>query len=269
MAVISVSITESSDQVVSGIPRTVSISTNISSNIFYTLNGQDPDLFSSIYTVPIKLPTDSLTVTLKVFATNGTDSSPIISEIYTTSREYIRTSHAATTAAAQSSLQGLYPFGTNPLQPNGNFLSTGDAGITVNNESLPSEPSAYDADGNDAAFTNNPYTIENYSIVYPIKDRTGNSAPIVGTLPGTIDGYGVVNVIQKTPEPESSNQFTNTFDPRAFVIFQDFEKENPDDPPQINRQFFTLEDANARDGNKYYTSGLDAPPVNGTFLRSH
>lgn len=263
MAVISVSIIESSDQIVSGIPRSVAIETNTPSTIFYTLDGSDPTLFSSIYTTPLLLPTSDLSVNLKVLATNGTDYSPIVSEIYTTSIKFLRTAHAATTAVPNSELSSKYPYGTNPLEPNGDYLSTGDAGITVNNEDLPSTPTAFDADGNDAAFTNNPYDIENYSILYSTTDYQNVPKPGVGNLPGT------VTVQQPVPEPEYSSQFTKTFDPRAFVIFQDFEQEDPNDPPQINKQFFTLEDSNARDGNKYYTSGLDAPPVNGSFLRSH
>ena len=55
-----------------------------------------------------------------------------------------------------------------------------------------------------------------------------------------------------------------------MVIFQDFTNDDPNDPPQINRQFFTLENPEkARDGNHYFNSGLDSPPVTGSFLRSH
>jgi hypothetical protein len=265
MAVISVSITESDEQIVSDIPKSVSISTNIPATIFYTLDGSEPNLFSSIYTGVLFLPYDSLSVTLKILATNGIDSSLVISETYETSiLDNTRLPHSSTSAEAESSIPGLYPFGTNPIEPNTTYLSPGDAGITVNNSDLPSTPTGFDGDGYDTGYTNEPYTIENYSIVYSTTNAQGEKTPGVGNLPGTS------TILSEPAIPEYTSQFTTTFDPRAFVIFQDFEKENPEDPPHINRQFFTLEDPNkARDGNHYYTSGLDAPPVNGTFLRSH
>lgn len=265
MAVISIVVTESSEQIVAGIPRTISVSTNIPSTIFYTLNGSDPDLFSDIYTIPLVMPTDLLSVTLKVFATNGVDYSPIVTEVYTTNiLNNARYPHAATTAAPGENLPGLYPYGTNPIQPNAQYLSTADAGITVDNPVQPSTPTGFDGAGNPNAFTNQPYNIENYSIEYSTTDRYNQTGRGIGTLPAT------VSVEAPTPPPESTSQFTATFDPRAFVIFQDFDKENPNDPPQINRQYYSLEDPNrSRDGNYYFTTGQDSPPVSGNFLRSH
>lgn len=265
MAVISITITESEEQIVAGIPRTISISANLPSTIFYTLNGEDPDLFSNIYTSPIFLPVDELSITLKVLATNGVDFSPIVSEKYQTNiLQNIRLPHSATTVPAGENIPGLYPFGTAPSQPMGEYLSPGDAGITVDNPDLPSEPTGFDGEGDPNAFTNEPYDIENYSIVYPTRNYLGEYGKGIGTLPGK------VTVPEQPPLPETTSQFTSTFDPRAFVIFQDFEKENPEDPAVINKQFFSLQDnTTTRDGNNYFTSGLDAPPVNGSFVRSH
>lgn len=265
MPVISVSITESEEQIVSGIPKTVSVVTNIPSTIFYTLDGTDPTLFSNIYIGPIFLPIDSLSIVLKVLATNGVDYSLIITETYTTNiLNNARLPHAATNAPPGSNLPNLYPFGTNDVPPTTTYLSPGDAGVTVNNADLPSTSTGYDGDGYPTAFTNQPYNIENYNIVYSTRDALGQSNPGVGTLPGT------TKILQEPAIPETTSQFTKTFDPRAFVIFQDFDQENPDDPAQINKNFFSLEDPNkSRDGNHYFTSGLDAPPVNGTFLRAH
>ncbi len=60
MATISIIIEESEAEVVSGIPKTVSITTNVPATIFYTLDGSDPNLFSTIYMSPIFLPVDKL-----------------------------------------------------------------------------------------------------------------------------------------------------------------------------------------------------------------
>ncbi len=263
MAIISVTILESSDQVVAGIPRSVAITTSIPATIFYTLDGTNPTLSSDIYVDPIIFPTYSLKVELRVLATDGLTFSPIIIEEYETNMlENARLPHSATDAQAGSNIPGLYPFGTNPIQPNAQFLSPGEAGITVDNPDLTEIPSGYDGAGNEVGFTNEPYNLENYSVVYTTRDAQGQ--PTVGNLPA--------NVTIEIPDapPEESEQFSNLFDPRAFVIFQDYSKEDPDDPPHINRTFFSLENPETiRDGNSYYNSGLDSPPVMGSFLRSH
>jgi len=263
MAVINLTITESAEQVIAGIPKSVTITSNIPSSIFYTLDGSTPTLFSNIYTGPVLLPINQLSVILSIMATNGVDSSPVIVDEYTTNiLGNTRLAHSATDSPAGSNIPGLYPFGTPPAQPIGNFLNPGDAGTNVNDPALPTQSTGFDGDGYPNAFTNKPYTSENYDIVYTTRNATGES--IVGNLPAQ------VKIENQPPAPEESTQFTNLFDPRAFVIFQDFSKEDPNGPIQINRQFFTLENPErARDGNAYYTSGLDAPPVSGSFLRSH
>lgn len=263
MAVINLTITESLEQIVAGIPKTITITSNIPSSIFYTLDGSVPTLFSNIYTGPIFIPYNKLSAILSIFATNGVDSSPIIVETYTTNiLTDARLAHSATDVQANTSIPGLYPFGTNPSQPIGNFLNPGDAGFNVNDPALTTIASGFDSDGYENSFTNKPYTSENYNIVYTTRNAIGQ--PIVGNLPAT------VKIDNEPTIPETTEQFTNLFDPRAFVIFQDFSKEDPNDPIHINRQFFTLENPErARDGNAFYTCGLDAPPVSGSFLRSH
>lgn len=264
MAIISITITESSDQALAGIPRSVSISTNNHYSIYYTLDNSIPTTNSTIYTSTIFLPTDKLSITLKVLATDGTYST-IVEETYVTNILVdARLPHSATDVPAGTNLPGLYPFGTNPIQPLGIYLSPGEASITVDNPDLTQLPTGYDGDGYLTGFTNEPYNLENYSVVYSTRDAEGQTGIGVGNLPANVkiqDGY---------PIPEESQQFSNLFNPRAFVIFQDFSKERSEDPPQINREFFSLEDPERiRDGVSYYNSGLDAPPVMGSFVRSH
>lgn len=265
MAVISVTIEESSEQVVSGIPRYLTVTTNVTAIIFYTLDGSTPTLFSDIYTGPIFLSTENLSTTFKVFASDGTDSSAIITEVYQTDiLQNARLAHAGTDAQAGENLPGVYPFGTAPLQPTTTFTSPAEVGVTVFDPNLASTNTGFDGSGNQTGFTNEPYNIENYQIAYSTRDAIGQTGLGVGTLPAT------ATILAPVPDPETTDQFSATFNPRAFVIFQDFSQSNPDDPAQINRQFFTLEDGEkARDGNAYYNSGLDSPPVSGSFLRSH
>jgi len=270
MTVISVTITASADQIVAGIPKTVSISTNVPATIFYTLDGTDPSLFSTIYTGPIFLPVNQLLVTLKVMASNGSSSSPIVVEQYMTDivDSNARLPHAATTAQAGSIIPNGYPFTTPPFQPQQGYLNPAQSGVTVYDPSLPATPTGFGADGYPTGYTNQPFTVENYQIKYSTTDVEGQTGPGIGTLPGKV-------TIPPNQDPaydgESTEQFTTTFNPRALVIFQDFSKEDPNDPPQINRANFSMENAErARDGVYYFNSGPDgAPPTSGSFIRSH
>jgi len=281
MAVISVTITQSAEQVVAGIPKTVSITTNIPATIFYTLDGTDPTLFSNMYTGAIFIPYDQLLVTLKVLATNGVDTSPIVIDQYITNivDSNARLPHSGTTAEAGSVIPDAYPFGTPPFQPQQGYTNPANAGPysgAVYDPSQPATPNGFDGKGNPTGFTNQPYNSSNYQITYTDRDASGNQGGNIGNLPGktTLPYPSDTQIDQGQTSgqgPEQTQQFTNLFDPRAMVIFQDFSKEDPNDPPQINRQFFSLENPErARDGNYYFNTGQDASaPVSGSFVRAH
>ena len=273
MAVICVTVTASDEQIMAGIPKTVSISTNIPAIIFYTLDGSIPTVNSPQYVGPIFLPTNQLVVILNTFATNGTDSSPVITETYQTDMVdgNVRFSRNDTNQQPGDNLQGLYPFGENGVQPGSLFGNPANVGITVDNPAKPATPTGFDGTGTGTGtgFTNNPYNLQNYNIVYSTQNAEGESGPGIGNLPAK------VTVPFQDPPPsvgpeQTTQAFNNLFNPKAFVIFQDATKENPNDPPIINRQHFTLENnERARDGNAYFNTALDAPPVSGSFLRSH
>lgn len=265
MAVISISVLESSTQIVAGIPKTITLSTNIPATIFYTLDGTTPDLFSTIYVGPITMPTEFLSVTLKIFASNGMDSSPIVTETYFTNElNNIRLARHSTDAPADSRLRDLYPYGTNPNQPNSHFLNPGDAGINVNDPALPRTPTGFGPDGyTPVGHTNLPYNFQNYDIKYP----TGNSINLplkVGQLPSKI------TTKPRPADPETTDFNSKFFNPRAFVMYQDASKDDPTKPPYINRAHFSLENhERVKTGNNFFVSGLDAPPTTGAFVRSH
>lgn len=168
---------------------------------------------------------------------------------------------SGTTAIPGSNNHGQYPFGTNSSQPDQTFND--DAGTTVNDPTLPQVSSGFDGQGNTSGFSNKPFNTENYQIRYSTTNATGETGYGIGNLPAKIKNIPVA------PPPEETAQFTATFDPRAYVIFQDADKENPNDPPQLNKQFFTLENDKARDGSLYFSAGLDSPPISGSFVKSY
>lgn len=270
MTVISISITESAEQIVSGIPRFITISTNIASVIFYTLDGSTPTTNSTIYTGTIQLPTDILQITLSIFATNGSDSSPVITKIYQTDTldQGARTSHSGTNAIPNS-IQGLndpYPFGMPPITPGQVFTGAAEAGFTTDNPLLPETPSGFDSNSSPAGFTNEPLIgipTKTQPLIYSTTDAEGQTGPGIGTLP-------LSTVQRPVPPAEQSNTSDKLFDPRALVIFQDFTKPNdPNMPIEINRQFYTsTSDLNTRQGDLYFNS-IDTPAPGGTFLRQH
>lgn len=267
MSVISITITQSSEQVVAGIPKIISLSTNIPSVIFYTLDGSTPTLFSTTYTGPIFLPYNALAITLSVFATDGTNSSPVIVETYQTNHVdgNVRLPHASTNAKPGQVLPDSYPFGTPPFQSDQKFRNPADSGITVFNPALPSQPNAFDGQGNPTSFTNQIYDTTNYQITYTNQNAEGETGKLIGTIPAQ------TTIFRPPPPEEQTDQFTQTFDPRALVIFQDFKNEDPTDPSQINRQFFDLDNPNReRDGTLLSTTyQTGTPPPSGAFIKSH
>lgn len=271
MTVISISIIESSEQILAGVPRAVTLTTNIPASIFYTLDGSDPTLYSSIYTSPIQLPTDKTIFTLKVFATDGDYTSAISSFTYETNTlgQNARTSHSGTDATSNSpNLLNLNPFGSPPLVPNQHFLGAAEAGLNVNNPLLPQVPSGFDADGYAAGFSNGQdigIPSKNFGLLLTDTDEEGQRGPGIGTLPKG------PTIARDIAPPEQSDINSYMFDPRAMVIIQDLTKPiDPNQPAHINRMFFTLEDVeHARTGNQFFNVGPDAPPVTGSFVRQH
>ena len=270
MSIISVSITASDEQIVSGIPRSITIATNMVSTIFYTLDNTTPTIFSTIYTGPIQLPTDQTPLVLQVFATDGVSSSPVIVNTYqtTTLGPDTRVPHSGTDARPNAPpTNDPYPFGTPPIEPQGHYLGIGAAGLNVDDPSLPQTPTGFNAEGQPDGYTNEPLIgvpTKTQPIIFSETDAEGQEGPGIGTLPRS-------TIIPPVPPPEQANVGGVLFDPRAMVIYQDSTKPNdPNAPVFINKMHFTLEDVNhARDGNQYFNTALDAPPVSGGFLRSH
>jgi len=261
MSVISVTITESTEQIVSGKPKYLTIETSVPANIYYTLNGEDPTTMSDIYIDKLYLPYDQNTLIVKIFATNGVDSSPIIeNKYYHEFPDNLRRPRTVTDSNSNSKSKQLYPFGTSEYSPSTQFLDLSNNGQVVYDPELTSIANGFNASGIPDGYTNKEYNLENYKIKYN-KNQNGEYIG-VGTLPQE------VFLRLKQDDPEESEAGTTLFDPKAFVVYVDQSKLNPEDPPIIGSQFFSLERPDTLDGSKLQSSGLDSPNVHGTFIRS-
>lgn len=264
MSIISLTITESTEQIVSGKPKYIIIESNLPSNIYYTLDGSDPNTMSDIYIDKLYLPYEDNTLTVKIFATNGTESSPIIEKKYFhVFPDNMRRSKAITYSNSNSKSVNKFPFGTGEFYPNSQFLDLSNNGQVVYDPTLEVIANAFNANQLPDGYTNKPYNLENYKIKYSTTNSQGISSPGVGTLPAE-----VLYKLQQG-DPEESYADSALFDPKAFVVFVDVDKLNPEDPPIIGNQFFSLERQNTLDGSKLYATGLDAPPVHGSWIRSY
>jgi len=266
MSVISLTITESKDEVISGIPRSITVATSSPSIIFYTLDGTQPSTSSTVYTEPIMMPQNADNITFSVFATDGVNSSSIFTKTYQTDiLNNTRMPRAQVNNLSPNSNVSLFPFGTNSPTPDVEYDNPANTGITVLNPTLPSIPNAYDANGQPTTFTNQ--QLINYQLVYSESDWQGKTGPGIGTLPQSkiLDNDGPQDYRQ-----EISSRSDKIFNPKAMVVYQDASSEGPGDPLMINRQYFTLENPEiVINGNKLMTSASEANAGGGSYLRSY
>lgn len=272
MGIINITITESSAQTIPGIPNTVSLATNEPACIFYTLDGTTPTTYSPIYVSPILMPQNLLKVTLNVFAINQIDASAVITVVYIGDASAIITTagdrlpHAATTNLNNSSTNNsLFPFGTSGPNPNFQYLNPANAGTTVYNEALPATPSGFGPDGQPDGYTNKPISAYQWKQIYSTVNVEGEVWPGVGNLPAKVTIIGKSYPVEY--RREISNFADKIFNPRALVIYQDSTNEDPTNPVNINRPYFSMEDQEiVRDGNLLFNSTLDSPPTMGGFV---
>lgn len=269
MATISITIEESIIQKIAGIPLTISLSTNVPATIFYTLDGTTPTTSSLVSTGPITLPTNNPSVTLKTFATDGTDTSIIITQLYGPDNTGVRLPHGkVTNLNSGSPIIDLFPFGGTILDGPPHF--DGIAGITMDTPPYGDGiPDGYDGTntGTRASETDKP--LDSYKLVYSETDALGKTGKGVGTLPS----HTTILVPPSVSLSSSSDTNSGMFNAKALVIFQDSTKEQYD-PSQVNvmRPYFSLQDSKLekiRDGALLFATALEGTPITGSFLKSY
>jgi hypothetical protein len=248
MSTLSLSITESPFELLAGIPATILVQANLPCNIFYTLDGTDPDHNSMIVIGPVSMPTNKSFVTFKAFATNGAITSPIISQTYGYSygENNLRRPHDTVIELESNAGKASYPFGSPMVSSVCDVQFSQTGGTIVSQQGSPAIPDGYDgtATGTPAGFVSTP--TDQFSFRYSQTDSIGQIGKGVGTMPGVVLSISpsIDNKIQ-----EQSSTSDRIFNPKAMVIFQDGTNPNQPDFPIINRPHFDLEDATkARDG---------------------
>jgi hypothetical protein len=266
MVVITVTITESSEQIVSGIPKTVSMATSIPASIFYTFDGTTPDASSSLYAGgDLEIPTHEPTATFKVFATNGVDSSSIITRTYYPDEtDSIRRPFDSVTNAADvaSDTNNNFPYSDyGPNVP----VEYGSVGLeTVDSPDVAGESAGYDgtATGTSSAETDQTYP-DNYEVIYSDSDSVGERGHGIGTLPSQ------VTVRNEGNENSQTNMNESLFNPKAMVIYQDNTQEPYDnDILQTNRPFFSLENPETDKDGALLSSAPQYMAPTGGFVTS-
>jgi len=264
MALITVIITESERQRISGIPEFVTIITSIPSTIFYTFDGTDPNTSSDIYVGgELKIPTNQPSVTFKVLATNGTDSSAIIERFFRPNIIIVRKSHdrvVVNNCGDCGDCSTCSPTGQ------GQWTSFGPDDLIVDKPSVENIFDGYDGTATGTPTGGTDLDLSEYLIKFSDSNRANTERGRgIGTLPSE------VTVVMPPPPPTFSDRNSSLFNPRALVIYQD-SREEPDDPSvvNINRQFFSLQNPETtKDGILLNTTAFEGNTITGSLLRTH
>lgn len=262
MAVITLTIANSPIEIVAGLPKSIYVSTNIPSTIFFTLDGSIPDHNSEIIVGGLNLPTNQPSVIFKAFATDGINTSPIITQIYQNNTfSKLRQPRDKVIGLSNSPLnQDRGIFGSNSPNPNVTFGNMG--GITVDDPNVVGIPDGYDgtATNTPASYTDLP--LIDYKFTYSTSNRLGETGRGIGTLPAQI------KIFVPPPPPEESDTSKKLFNPKALLIIQDGTKPPADpDIALINRPNFSLTNPNTTDGTDYTKTAFEGSNITGSFVR--
>jgi hypothetical protein len=266
MAIITVTITESSIELVSGRPKFVTLAANVAATIFYTFDGSDPDTSSAIYLGgELDLPTNPATLIFKVFATDGTDSSAIIEREYRPDIIEGRVSHDIVTTTDEG-CNDNFPYATHGPGITGQWLNVGPEDAIVDKDGGPTLFDGYDGTATGTTTGGTDLPLDEYLIRFSERNSRGEGGRGIGTMPST------TTVVLESAPAQSSNMNDKLFDPRAMVIYQD-SREEPFDPNilQINRAQFSLENPEkVKDGILLDTLAIEgAPTPTGSLVRAH
>lgn len=235
MSVVVLTFTSSDEEIVSGVPRTVTIESNVPSTIYYTLDGTTPNTDSFIYTDTLEMPEGDSSVTLSAFGIDfdGYESS-VLTQLFAADQTQITVSRMI-----------------------------GAEGFVVNRyDDLTDTEWGFDADGYAVSYIDHP--IEDLDIIRSDRGYLGiyQGAQIEVSTPLPSDtAYPFDDDFEATTTPEQAE----FFNPYAKSIVMDSRINN--DLRIINRPFGSMRTLARDDMGFGQLSGTDSTYVSGGFLR--
>jgi hypothetical protein len=236
MAVITLTFEGSEEQITDGIPRYMTISSNVPTTIYFTLDGASPTDNSPVYSGQFEMPDGRTSVTLSAFGVDADGyESPVLTQIFA----------ANTTRATVSRNTGA----------EGYVLSWADIGDDT--------PDGFDADGNIARFMD--VDLETLDV---IRSERG----LLGIAEGTKvevnypDPEDTASLIDDGFVPFSTPEIGEEFNPYAKMIVIDNREEN--DINLTLRGYGSMHDVYREFGGKRLREAADdAAYVSGGFVR--
>ncbi len=236
MAVVTLTFQGSDDEIVSGIPRYISIESNVTATIYFTIDGSTPTTNSPIYTDTINVPTNQNSITLSAFGVGLDDvSGPILTQVFATDVSRI-------SITRMIGIEGI-------------MLNRADTGADI--------PNDYDADGLPGRFLD----IDPSNLDFSPGDRGFNGiAPGTRIEVGFQDPTSTPSLLDDDMEISSSPEIGEFFNPNARVIYID--NRIPNDILIILRPYGSLHDPYIEFGGKrILESSEDANYVSGGFVK--
>ena len=260
MATILTTLIESDEQLISGRPKSIRVETSVPSNVYYTLDGTVPTTSSFIMVGDVVLPTDQPSVYLKFFASNGTDTSPLVEVAYQTDLHKVRFPNAKVDGSVQDSLLSWGPYGDQGSDRNFRFNGTG--GVAVDTDAIDGYANGFDGTGDGSTNGDTDLPKDQYRFRFSTTNSIGQTGKNIGTLPARV-------TIQR-PSPQTPQTTSRTsdklFDPKAMVIYQSYDSPPVDNVNVIQRGMFSLEDPE-RSSNGFNT-GFDKGNVTGGYIKA-
>lgn len=234
MSVVSLTFTSSNEEITYGIPKTVSITSNVPATIYYTLDGTTPDIDSTIYISAISMPDGEDSIILSAFGVDADGySGSILSKTY-----------AANWTAIEKLPHHYY------------------TGVVVDRYSDNTNiVVGYDADGDPNAYTD-------ISNIY--MDELHSAKGMFGIADGTLIEIGTP-VYSDTPWPFDdpfqiqSSPSDETFNPNALTIIIDNRKDNQ--VQIINRPYGSIRHMTREVWGQLRLGGSESTYVSGGFVR--
>jgi hypothetical protein len=254
---ISLTVTESTQEIVANVPKYLTITTSIPAAVFYTLDGTDPDSGSSIVEGDtLSLPTDVNPLTVKLIALTNDDSSSTFEGTYKSSLVGAFIARAAD-ANATTLVPDYFPFGGSGHATKHKFGQ--QIGTITNAAGSTTIPDGYDANGNSVGSLNLPAS--SYTFFGSATNRLGETGRGIGTLPSDV----TIRVPEAPPESSSTN--SKFFNAKAQVIYQSYEDIENQDVALINRRFFDTNEPSRDQPAAYSYNAYQGVKVHGSALR--